>query len=81
MASWLPAPEAARLFDINYKQLCALVHEGVFTRGKFGAAKKRPPIYLRVAELEAWKRGGVPAVAPIKAAYEAEQIAHSGGGA
>lgn len=68
---WLPALEAAEKYGFAYNSLRALVQAGVFTRGQFSAAEKRPPIYVRVCELEAWKKGGVPAVLPLKAAYEA----------
>lgn len=68
---WLSATEAVERYGIEYQMLRKLVHSGVFTRGQFSAAKSRPPIYLRVAELDAWKKGGVAAVAPLKAAFEA----------
>jgi hypothetical protein len=52
---------------MSYGRLCELVAEGVFTRGKFSLAKQRPPIYLRVEELNAWNRGGVDAVRRVRA--------------
>ena len=69
---WLSLPDAAQRYRMRYETLRRLAHDGVFTVGKFSAAKKRPPMFLRVDELEAWKRGGVGAVAPLKAAYESQ---------
>lgn len=70
---WIPATEAAEKFGITYNWLRQLVRDGLFTRGQFSTATQRPPIYLRVAELRAFKKGGIAAVAPVKAAYEAAQ--------
>jgi hypothetical protein len=67
---WLSAPEAARRYGIDYQALRRLVATGVFTRGRFSAALRRPPIYLRKTELDAFKRGGVDAVAAARAARE-----------
>lgn len=66
---WLSATEAAEKYELSAKLLRRLVRKGVFTRGNFGAAVVRPPIYLRVAELDAYRSGGVTAVAPVKNAY------------
>jgi hypothetical protein len=63
---WIAAPDAVRRHGISYTMLRKLVRDGVFTRGQFSAAKERPPIYVRVAELRAWKRGGVAAVEVLK---------------
>lgn len=70
---WIAATEAAEKFGVTYNWLRQLVKDGVFTRGQFSSAKERPPIYLRLAELRAFKRGGIAAVAPVKTAYEAAQ--------
>jgi hypothetical protein len=69
---WLSAPEAARRYGIEYQALRRLVATGVFTRGRFSAAAVRPPIYLRKTELDAYKRGGVDAVAAARSARDAE---------
>lgn len=63
---WLTATEATDRYGISYTMLRKLVADGVFTRGQFSSAKDRPPIYLRVTELEAWRAGGVPAVNAVK---------------
>lgn len=70
---WISALDAAQKYGIRYNALRQLVRDGVFTRGQFSTAKERPPIYLRTAELDAWKKGGLDAVAPVKAAFEASQ--------
>jgi len=70
---WLSISEAAKKYRADYNALRRMVKDGVFTRGQFSSAKGRPPIYLRVDELDAWKRGGVAAVASVKAAYERSQ--------
>lgn len=66
---WLTAADAVREFGLSYNLLRKLVADGVFTRGVFGVAKDRPPIYVRRVELAAWKAGGVNAVAPIREAF------------
>jgi hypothetical protein len=71
---WLPASEAVREYGLSYNLLRKLVADGVFTRGVFGAAKERPPIYVRRAELDAYKAGGVNAVAPVRAAFSAAPV-------
>lgn len=68
---WITALDAAEKFGVNYSLLRQLVKDDVFTRGKFSTASQRPPIYLRVDQLRAYKRGGIAAVVPVKAAYEA----------
>ncbi len=65
---WLSAPEAVERYGIAYVMLRRLVADGVFTRGRFSTAKKKPPIYVRVAELDAWKSGGIPAVSKARKA-------------
>lgn len=68
---WLTPAEATERYGISYTMIRKLLAEEVLTRGQFSTASERPPIYLRVEELDAWKRGGVPAIAPVKARYEA----------
>jgi hypothetical protein len=63
---WLSLPDAAMKYRVRYETLRRLARDGVFTVGNFSAAKKRPPVYLRVDELDAWKRGGVPAVERVR---------------
>jgi len=76
-AGWLTIGGAARKYRIHYEKLRRFVKAGVFTRGVFttsGArAAKQPPIYLRVVELDAFVAGGAAAVAPLKAAWSAQQ--------
>jgi len=72
---WLTPTEATERYGISYMMIRRFVSAGVFTRGQFSNAESRPPIYLRIEELDAWKRGGVAAVAPIKAAFERAEAA------
>jgi hypothetical protein len=51
---------------VRYEALRRLVRAGVFTVGRFSTATKKPPVFLRVKELEAWKRGGVEAVGRLR---------------
>lgn len=77
---WISLADAVNRYGVAYNSLRKLVAADVFTRGKFSMAELRPPIYLRVEELDAWKAGGVLAVAPVKAAYEAAQKSLSAAG-
>lgn len=70
---WIAASDAVEKYGISYTLLRKLVSDGVLTRGVFSTAKERPPIYLRTTELDAWKSGGVGAVAPVRSAFEASQ--------
>jgi hypothetical protein len=63
---WLTVKSAAVYCRLEEKTFRRLIDAGVFTRGRFSAAPKRPPIYLKVAELDAWKRGGADAVAAVR---------------
>lgn len=63
---WLPIAVAAERYDLHYEALRRLVNQGIFTRGRFTSRKEQAPIYLRIEELDAWKRGGVNAVAAVK---------------
>lgn len=74
---WVSAPEAVERYGIAYVLLRNLVANGVFTRGRFSLAEKRPPIYLRIDELDAWKRGGIDAVRELRAAPQKPEPAHS----
>lgn len=67
---WVSAPEAVERYGIGYVMLRQLVSDGTFTRGRFSSAQQRPPIYLRIDELDAWKRGGVDAVRELRSARE-----------
>lgn len=64
---WLPMSAAVARYGISYWVLHRLVRGGVFTRGIFSAAEKRPPIFLNVKELDAWKAGGIEAVRKVQA--------------
>lgn len=59
---WLSLPDAAVKYRVRYETLRKLAKTGLFTVGKFSTAAKRPPVFLRVRELEAWRAGGVEAV-------------------
>lgn len=63
---WLSLMDAAQKYRVRYETLRRLARDGVFTIGKFSAATKRPPVFLRVAELDAWKKGGVAAVKKVR---------------
>lgn len=68
---WLHISEACERYGHDYPDLRRLVTEQkVFTRGRFTSMKPTAPIYLRVDELEAFKRGGVGAVRDLQAAAE-----------
>lgn len=70
---WLSLPDAAQRYRVRYETLRRLARDGVFTVGKFSAAEKRPPVFLRVNELDAWKRGGVEAVSEIRTAAKPKE--------
>ncbi len=72
---WLTAAEASARYGIPYPSLRKLVADGVFTRGQFGTATRRPPIFLRVVELDAWKSGGVAAARRLKDAWAVASVA------
>lgn len=74
---WLTAQDASERYGIPYQSLRKLVADGVFTRGNFSGAKERPPIYLRVEELDAWKRGGVTAAKRLRDAWAAADSQNS----
>lgn len=74
---WVSAQDAVERYGIAYHLLRQLVGEGVFTRGRFSLAEKRPPIYLRVEELDAWKRGGIDAVRELRAAPKEAAPVHA----
>ena len=62
----LPLGVAAERYGISYPTLRELVNAGVFTRHVFDKGAKKPPIFVLVSELEAWKAGGVDAVQAMK---------------
>jgi hypothetical protein len=70
---WMTAYQAAKHLGMDYATVRTLANAGVFTKGQFSASEKRPPIYLRVVELDAFRSGGVPAVVPLKAEYARTQ--------
>ena len=72
---WMILSEASERYGVSYGMLRKLVSDGIFTKGQFSTAPDRPPIYLRIEELDAWKRGGVNAVAPVRAAFEKTEAA------
>jgi hypothetical protein len=78
---WLTPAEALKRYGkhgLNYIAIRRFVKQNQFSTCNFGPAQKRPRIHLRVKELEAWKTGGIEAVAPVKAAYEASRTANVG---
>lgn len=66
---WMTAYQAAKHLGLDYATVRTLANAGVFTKGQFSVSEVRPPIYLRIVELDAFKLGGVPAVVPLKAEY------------
>lgn len=58
----IPLAVAADRYQIDYSQLRALVNAGVFTKHVFEGERKRPPIFVFVAEIEAFKRAGLDGV-------------------
>lgn len=70
-ANWLPLREAAQKSGESYETIRRLAKAGVFTRGIFSAATKRPPVHLNVRELVAFKAGGIDAVRRVQARAKA----------
>lgn len=75
---WLSLMDAAQKFKVRYETLRRLARSGVFTVGKFSNAAQRPPVFLKVAELKAWKEGGVEAVEKVREAGAAASGAEYG---
>lgn len=69
---WLPLAAAAERLGVDYESARVMVHEGVFTRGRFTSEKRGAPIYLRIEELDAWRVGGVDAVRRVQEAHKAD---------
>jgi hypothetical protein len=69
---WLLIRVAAERYGYTYWKLRNLVVAGVLTRGDF-TGDKTAPIFLRVEELEAYKKGGASAAMNIKEKFEASQ--------
>jgi len=64
---WLKLGDAAKEYGLKYETLRRLVKNNTFSRGNFtNPDADTPPIYVRIAELEAWKRGGVDAVQRLR---------------
>lgn len=63
---WLVMTAAAREYGVEYQALRRLVVAGVFTVGRFTVATKKPPIYLKVSELDAWQRDGIDGVKVVR---------------
>lgn len=72
---WMIMSEASERYGVSYMTLRKMVRDEVFTKGQFSTAASQPPVYLRIVELDAWKRGGIAAVAPLKAAFERSEAA------
>jgi hypothetical protein len=69
----LPLTVAAERYGIAYPTLRELVNAGVFTRHVFEEqGREKPPIFVAVAELEAWKAGGAEAVVKLRTAPAVE---------
>jgi hypothetical protein len=66
-ATHLPLHASAERVGIPYETIRQLAKAGVFTVTTFSAGKTRPPIFLSVAELDAWKRGGLQALRELQA--------------
>lgn len=66
---WLHLPVAAKRYKLKYETLRRMVKEDIFTRGRFtSTSAATPPIFLKIEELDAWKRGGVDAVKAVREA-------------
>lgn len=65
-ANWLPLRAAAERIGAHYEVVRRLAKIGVFTRAAFSAATKKPPIFLDIRELDAWKAGGIDAVRKLQ---------------
>lgn len=58
---------AAEQYKVPHQLLRKLVREGVFTRIRYTSAETDTgPLYLRIAELDAWQTGGVDAVRKLR---------------
>ncbi|HYH65061.1 MAG TPA: hypothetical protein VD866_10235 [Urbifossiella sp.] len=65
-ADYVPLRKGAKRIGESYESLRRLARAGVFTRGRFSVATKRPPVYLRTDELDAWRRGGLDEVRRVQ---------------
>lgn len=66
-ADYVPLRKGAKRIGESYESLRRLARAGVFTRGCFSVATKRPPVYLRIDELDAYRLGGIEAVRRVQA--------------
>ncbi len=71
---WRHIGVAAKEYGVTWALLRKLVKEGVFTRGRFTSTTDAGPVYLKVAELDAWQSGGVDAVRAIREAVPAHDL-------
>lgn len=64
---WMRLRDAAIAYGLKYETLRRLVKDGVFTRGRFTSqSADTPPVFVKIAELDAWKSGGVDAVIALR---------------
>lgn len=77
---WLKIADAAERYGLKYETLRRLVKDDVFTRGRFtSASADTPPIYVKIAELDAWRSGGVDAVKSLREAPAFPPVVHEMG--
>jgi hypothetical protein len=70
---WLHIPLACKRYGTDYNTLRKMVRAGVFTRGRFTSEAANAPVYVRIDEMNAWKKGGIDAVRRLQAQRAARE--------